>query len=243
MTTAADLIQEALEELQVYAPGQPISSADAARGLSQLNAMIDSWNIEPLACYAVQEQSVVLVPGKSSYTIGTGGDINLPRPQDIITGFGAAYIQDTLGNNFSVEVIQKDRWNTIGNRTTSSQIPDTLFYDPQYPLGIINIFPTPLLSYTVFFDSTLPQQSFSTLQTVLNAPPGYKDAIQKNLTVRLKPFFKVGPIDPYIMEQARLLLGNVKRSNIKPVESIYEKEIVAKGAGSYNIYRDSNNSP
>jgi hypothetical protein len=240
MITAADLIQASLEQLGVYSPGETVSAADMARGLWTLNGMLDAWSIETLLCYAILEQSGVLVPGDASYTIGTGGQFNMVRPQSIIEGFGAAYLQDTLGNNFPVNVIQQDKWNAIGNRvTTTSQIPDTLFYDPQFPLGIINIFPVPLLNYTLYWDSYLQLTQFASLSAQMSFPPGYQDMIQHNLTVRMKPFFKDGQLDPIIIELARETKGAVKRANISPVEAVYENEIVARGAGSYNIYRDA----
>jgi hypothetical protein len=42
-----------------------------------------------------------------------------------------------------MEVVPRDKWNQIGNRssTITSQIPSVLFYDPQFPLGVINVFP------------------------------------------------------------------------------------------------------
>ncbi|MDE2439731.1 MAG: hypothetical protein KGP14_01810 [Betaproteobacteria bacterium] len=239
MTTARDLIQASLEQLGVYSSGETVSDADIERGLWVLNGMLDAWSIESLMCFAILEQSGALVPGKTAYTIGTGGNFNMSRPQDIIEGYGAAYLQDALGNNFPVNVVQKDQWNGIGNRTTTSNIPDTLFYDSQMPLGIINIFPTPLLNYTLFWDSYTPLTQFANLSTVMNFPPGYQDAIQFNLTVRMKPYFNGAQLDPDIKELARETKGNIKRANIKPVEAVYANEIVAKGAGSYNIYRDN----
>ena len=236
MTTARDLIQASLEQLGVYAPGETVSDADMERGLWVLNGMLDSWSNESLACFATLEQSTPLVVNKTAYTVGPGGDINGTRPLKILD---TAYLQDVLGNNFEVRVVEQDVWNSIANRTTTSDVPDTLFYDPQYPLGIVNIFPVPSLDYTLHFDSDMQLSQFPNLSAVMTLPPGYQDALQHNLTVRLKPFFKAGQLDPIIAELASETKGIIKRTNIKPVVAIYDNEIVARGTGNYNIYNDS----
>lgn len=242
MTTAMDIIQAALEEARVYAPGETVSAADSARCLWILNGMMDSWSNDSLACYAVLEQSGVLQPGVAQYTVGAGGVFNVTRPLAILTGLGAAYLQDNLGNNYPVEVVERDVWNTIGNRLTTSQIPDTLFFDPQYPLALINVFPTPSIAYTLFWDSRLQLQEFPTLQTAMSLPLGYQDAIQHNLCVRLKPFFNGAQIDPTIVELARETKAAIKRTNIKMSPATFDPEIVSRAAGTYNIYRDGRGS-
>lgn len=239
MATAQSLIQTALELLGVYASGEVMSAADSSRGLQVLNAMMDSWSNDSLFCYAIQETSFPLVVGQAQYTLGPGGQIDAPRPLKIITGPGAAYIQDTNLNNYPVEVIPRDKWNMIGLRTNTSNIPDTMFYDPQFPLGIINIFPVPLITYTVFFDAYLQLSDFADLTTTMTLPSGYEAAIYSNLAIWMKPFFKDAQIDPIILELASQTKGSIKRTNIRENVAIYDPEIVSRASPTYNIYRDS----
>jgi hypothetical protein len=238
-STAQSLIQTSMELLGVYASGENMTAADSSRGLQVLNAMLDSWSNESLFCYAIQETSFPLVVGQAQYTIGPGGQINAVRPLRIIDGPGAAYIQDTNQNNYPVEVIPRDRWNMIGLRTNTSDIPDTLFYDPQYPLGIINIFPVPLISYLCFFDAYLQFSDFSALTSPMSLPPGYELAIYTNLAIMLKPFFKDAQIDPLIIEMASVSKATIKRNNIRSNTAVYDPEMVSRAAPTYNIYRDA----
>ena len=238
MTTALDLITGALIDLGVYAPGETVTDADAEYCLGKLNDLLDSWSNESLACYANLEQSVVLQVGVSQYTIGSGGMIAAPRPLRIQTGPGAAYITDFNNNVFGVDVIPQDQWNMLGNRTVTSNIPDTIFYDPQYPLGIINVYPTPSIGYTLYFDSYLQLSEFSSLSTTVSFPPGYVRAIKSNLAIEVKPGFKDAQIDPIIVEVASRSIAAIKRSNIKENVAVFDPELIAKGNGSYNIYTD-----
>ncbi len=246
MTTGLDIVTDALEKLGVYAPGETLTDADAERGLTCLNDMLDSWSNESLSCYAILEQSTTLVVGQNAYTIGTSGgaNINATRPLRIIEGPGAAYIQDTNSNNYFMDVLPRDQWNLIGNRgsTITSNVPDKLFYDPQFPLGIINIFPTPNISYTLFWDSYLQLVDLANLATVISLPPGYALALKSNLAVALKPYFAKAQLDPLVQMEAMKSLGNIKRTNIRTNVAVFDPEIVAHASATYNIYRDNNGS-
>lgn len=244
MTTAKDLIQDALERLGVYAPGETISDADAERGLNVLNDMMDSWSNESLTCYAIKEQSGTLVVGKNSYTVGTGGDFAVDRPLKILDGPGTAYILDTNSFKYPVQVVQRDTWNRIAssaNTSVTSNIPDTMFYDPQYPLGIINLFPTPNITYTLYWDSYAPFSDFSSLTAVMSLPPGYKLAIESNLALEISPYFKPDTWSPppLLLRTARLSKANVKRTNSRLNVAVFDPEIVARSSYIYNIYNDS----
>lgn len=240
MTTARDIVQDALEMLGVYAAGETMTDADAERGLTRLNNMMDSWSNESLSCYQILEQSGAMQVGVASYSIGTGGTFNMTRPLRISDAPGSAYLQDTNGNNYPVKVVPRDYWNLIGSRIVTSNVPDTLFYDPQYPLGIINVFPVPTINWTLFWDSFLQLTDFANLSATLSLPPGYELAIKTNLALHLKPYFSVANIDPLVIEQARESKANIKRTNLRPETAKYDPEIVARAQGSYNIYSDRN---
>lgn len=238
MATALDLIQDALEMLGEYAPGEPITAADAARGLSVMNDMLDSWSNESLTCFAILEQSLVFTPGLFSYTIGPGGAVNGTRPISLISGPGSCYILDSNGNQYGVDVITREAWNSRGSRNTNSNFPDVVFYDPQFPLGILNFDPIPNIGYTAYFDSYLQVSDFASLTTPLTLPPGYKLAVTSNLAVMLKPYFKASQIDPLVMQNAVNSKATIKRANIRQNTARYDPEILARAPGIYNIYVD-----
>lgn len=239
MATARDLIQDAFELLGVYAPGEDINTVDGARGLTTLNKMMDSWSNESLTCYAILEQSFALLPGKQSYTIGLpGGSIPQARPIRILEDPGTCFIRDGANNDYPVEVVPRDKWNLIGLKTTQSQIPSVLFYDPQYPLGIINIFPIPSINWTLYFDSYLQMVRFANMTQAMSLPPGYEAAITSNLALWLDPYYLDAQVSPKVATMAGLTLGNIKRTNMRPVEARYDAEIVSRANATWNIWRD-----
>ena len=243
MDTAQSMIQDVLESLKVYAPGVTVNAADSSRVLSCLNQMLDSWSNEHLSCYANLEQSFTLTPGLGVYTIGPTGSptITAPRPLSVTTGPGAAYLMDANNNRYSIDVIEQDQWNQIGLLTEQSDLPDTMFYDPQYPLGIINIFPMPTTAYKIYFDARLQLQDMPNLTTAFSLPPGYMQAIKDNLVIQVWEYFRQGDPPGWRIEKAGKSLGNIKRTNIRQSPSLYDGALIAKAPGNYNIYNDSSN--
>lgn len=237
--TARNLIQSSLRKMQVYAPGETMTDADAEEGLNVLNAMLDSWSNESLSCFAINEQNATLIVGQYQYTIGVGGTFNMQRPLRILESPGTCYVTDGNGERYPVAVIPQDQWNLIGQiQNVNSNLPNVIFYDPQYPLGIINVFPIPNMSYQLYWDSYLQLSDFSDLDAPVVFPPGYKKAIIDCMAKELWPYFLKGDPTKTIMEQAAISLGNIKRTNIRINIAEYDAEIVAKANGTYNIYRD-----
>jgi len=167
--------------------------------------------------------------------------IAAPRPISILTGQGAAYLVDTNSNRYPINVIEQDQWNQIGLLTETSQLPDTMFYNPQFPLGVINIFPTPSIAYTVYFDSRLQLADMANLFQAFSLPPGYMMAIKDGLFLRMWNDYKQGDPPAYRVEMASKSLSALKRNNIKVSPSTYDTAVVSKAQSSYNIYSDSTN--
>lgn len=90
MTTAREVIVDALEKIGVYAPGETVQDADANRALVVLNDMLSAWQEEYLAVYSLSQVVIPTVANVGAYTIGPGATIAKPRPPRIASGPGAA---------------------------------------------------------------------------------------------------------------------------------------------------------
>lgn len=239
MTTASQIITRAGKALGYLGRNEVLNTGDANDGLIAMNAMLDSWSNEKLMSFFTLERSFLLIVGQQTYTIGSGGYINSTRPFDIIR----AFIRDVNNLDYPIRVVPMDVWNDIGQKTITSQIPNTLFYDPQYPLGVINIFPTPLLGYTVFFDSTSDQIDLSALTTSISLPVGYERAYVLNLALELMnvgfPCMLDDKSFATLVANAKEAKANIKRANIKEVIAEYDPAVVSRSQATYNIYSDS----
>jgi hypothetical protein len=238
MTTVSQILTRAGQALGYTGRGEVLSAADANDGLAAFNAMLDSWSGEGLASYANQTISTPLVIGTQSYTIGSGGTINTTRPDNILQ----AWIRDSSNLDFPMSIVPQNEWNDIVMKGNTSQIPQVLFYDSQYPLGIVYVFPVPLIGYTLFFNAIIQQATFSSLPMSLTAPPGYERAYILNLALEL-----VGAGFPCLLNDRDYLTlvsnaseakANIKRKNIKEVVAEYDTAVLGVGV-PYNIYNDS----
>lgn len=237
-----DIITRAMKALKVLGATEVPSASEANDGLVAFNSMLDSWSLDNLFAYEVEESSFPLVAGTAQYSIGIGGVINQQRPLDIVQ----AYIRDSNNNNFGMSILTRERWNYIGNRgpTITSQIPTVLFYDPQYPLAYINVFPTPLLAYTCFFSNTRNQVTSAALTTNINMPPGYERAYVFNLAVEMASQFgfeipAAGPGQRSIVDLAEESRAAIKTQNTQEVIANYDGSIVSRSYATYNIFSDS----
>lgn len=234
-----DIATDAFQKIGYYALGETIDDADAQLALRVGNDMLDSWSNESLTCFAILEQSVLMVPGIARYTIGPGGAINGPRPIRLIGGPGSAYLMDTNGNKYGVEVVPQDRWNMVtSNSLVDANVPIYIFYDPQNPLGIINVWPVPNIGWTLYFDSYLQLIDFGNIDSPLSFPPGYKKAIQDCLAVELWPYCFKSEVSSTVVELAMKSKGNIKRSNIRENVAIYDAGLISKSGQVYNVYTD-----
>lgn len=236
--TAGDIIQDALELLGVYSPGMTVTAADSSRCLSVLDDMMDVWSNESLACFVWLTQTFTLIPNQFIYTVGPGGDIDGTRPLRVSDAAGAAYLLDTNNNKYLMDVVDQMTWNIRTTATANSDLPDTLYFLPSFPLGQIQIWPTPTTGYTCSFLSYAQLGDFATLQSPFSLPPGYKRAITTNLCLSLKPYFANSQIDPLIVKEASETKASVKRNNMRTQIAVFDPELVSRGQQVYDIFND-----
>lgn len=82
-TNALTIITKSLQDLTILAQGEIPSPEIQQDVLSRLNAMVAGWRTQYGTVTAVQRTVFPLVNNKQTYTIGLGGDFNVPRPETI----------------------------------------------------------------------------------------------------------------------------------------------------------------
>lgn len=238
MAQANDFITRGMKALGSLGRTEVPSAQDFTDGLYCYNQLLESWSTEGLMSYATLQRSFSLTANTQSYTIGSGGVINVDRPIDITQ----AFVRDSNGQDHPLTIVSREVWNNIGLKTNTSEYPHTLFYDSTYPLGVIYVFPVPTAARTVFYDSVLNQVTASTGTVSISMPPGYERTFVSNLALELMangfPCLLNDRQLAALIKAAQEGKANIKRANIKEVLSALDPALTAHG-GVYNIYTDN----
>lgn len=185
MPTALELIQGALRKIGEFAPGETLPASDSTAALELLNGLLDIWSNEKLAVYNNVENIFTLTPGKNVYTVGTGGEINIPRPLRVTNMYTRL---TTTGSavDFPCAEISGDKYTAIGLKSQPGPWPKMAYYNTGYPLAQLYFWPVPNAGgeFHLWTDMVLTTLALS---DQIQLPQGYYLALQYNLAVILAP--------------------------------------------------------
>jgi hypothetical protein len=211
-TTARDLIEASLRELGVLAEGETASAAGADDALDALNALIDQWAAEKLTIYAVTRTTATLTASQTSFTVGSGGNINIARPVHI-ERIGFIDTSTTPDTEYPLESLTEDAWANIRLKAQTAEFPQVYYYSPTFPTGTLYPWPIPTnasLQWAVYHWAALSE--LSGLTTAFSLPPAYERMIVKQLAVDLAPSYEKEPSGT-LVRQAQDAMAVVKRAN------------------------------
>jgi hypothetical protein len=231
------VITPALKEVGVLAIGETATAEDANDCLTALNQLIDQWAAERLMVYTTTRTTWTITASDGSYTVGSGGDINIAWPRYVD---GISYVDTSPDPDHETPLsrLTEDAYAAIAAKALTSTLPTDFYYNPTYPLGALSLFPIPTSSTLtgVIYHPTAVT-SFAALTTSVSLPPGYERMLRKNLATEVAPMFG-RQVDQLLMKQAQDSKEVVKRSNKRLMDMSFERGALIGGGGSYNIYRD-----
>jgi len=232
MTTVYDVVVSALQNLGAIALEETPTAGEANDALKTLNNMIATWNTENLLVYNITENVFPFVAGQASYTLGTGGDFNIPRPVKI----DLAYSRDSQGNDYAMGVTDSpDMYASIVSKYTQSTFPTFLYDNGNFPLKTITFWPVPQdASYSAVLWCWGAIASFASLSDTVSLPPGYNLALEYNLSVLLAP--KYGrPVSDDLKALALSSKAQLKRINYSIKEMVFDPSMTGQGI-VFNYY-------
>lgn len=213
ITTPVDLISLALKTAGVIGVGQTPDAADTFDCFLILNAMIAQWNRQRYLIYTLEDVGFVST-GAQSYTVGIGGQFNIPRTDSLET----CYVRLLTGsptNPFDyplTRIYSREDYSDITLKYMTA-FPGAYYFDSEYPMGDLYVWPIPAAGqfeiHIVVKDWIL---QFPSLTTPINLPPEYIDALLWNLSVRIRPLFQM-QVDPAIVALAKVSLNVIRQAN------------------------------
>lgn len=231
--TALRLITNALRTLGVIASGETIDADQAQDGLESLNELLEQWRLDALMVYQIVRSVQSTTAGQATYTIGTGGQWNIPRPVRIEA---AAFRRASDGLEHPMRVILEQDYREIALRNTQSTWPYWIHIDGGYPLRTATLYPVPSVGEQVVLYVWGVLSSVASTNTSIDLPPGYQGALRYNLAVWLAPEYGVA-IPPEIATLAISTKAAIQTMNWRPEQMGVDPALVC-GGGSYTILDD-----
>lgn len=170
------LIRDTLQEVNAIGIGDTPDAATNQFVFARLVRLFDNWNVEKAGAYASDTLTFTLIPVTNPHTIGPGGDWEADtRPIQIETA--ELILSDAdIPVRQPITIRDKFWWSALSVPTLETSIPTDLYYNPQWELGQVFLWPVPTTAYDV---SLLVRLSFVdiALDDTIWLPPGYLDAV------------------------------------------------------------------
>lgn len=237
MTTGLDIAKKGLKTAGVIGLGMQPLAEDTNDAFNALNNMISEWQLKKFLVYHLVDSSVMST-GALSYSVGVGGNINLPWRPDRIE---AAYIRQfpTGGNavDTPMRVLEaREDYAMIQNKTLQG-FPYVIWYDADFPLG--HIFPYPVPTTGLYETHILTKgvlARFANPAAVYTFPPEYLAALEFNLANRIRVGYRMGE-DPHLSKMCSASLRTIRGANAQIKRLTIPDELAGRG-GRYDVLTD-----
>ena len=164
--------------------------------------------------------------GASSYTIGSGGDLNTAWPVEI-----KGAVVDT---DYNCKIIGEARYRAL-NMSSGGGSANNLWYNPVYPLGVL--YPWPTGGSSMVIDSLKALLEPVTITTEIEFPPSYDAAIRWNLIIWLSIEFGKA-ISPLTLKLAEDSKDVIKSKNMANQINAVDLSHIGRSGGHYDINGD-----
>lgn len=214
MTTVLDLITASLQDLGAIALGEVPTAAEGQACLNALNNMVEQWNTESLIVYNIAPQLFAYVAGQASYTMGTGGDFNADRPVTIESAYNRGNAGMPNEVDYPIYVTNNyEEYSDIITKRIETTLPLIVYYNGDVPLQTLTFWPIPVdTTYAPYLWFWTKITNFALISDTITLPPGYKRALQKNLSLEVAPAYG-STVSPLLERQAVESKGQIKRIN------------------------------
>lgn len=169
--------------------------------------------------------STVATPQIFNFTVP--GDFKIERPLRIQNSF-TRIVTQAPGLDYPIEMVDQDRYTSIGYKAIGAPWPIMAWYNPTMPLGTIYFYQSPSQAgeLHLFTDNILTD--FSSLTTDVLLPKGYSRAFKWNLCKELCAVNRY-PITPLIERMAKESYDYIKSLNTTPVPRANYDAILMQG--------------
>lgn len=197
--TVSDLVSNALIDIGVLGQGQTAAGTTANFALGKLNRLIDSWKNNRLLVFTITRVTWTIASGTATYTVGSGGTINIARPPTMnMQGSNVRFIDTSVSSTQEIDLwpLTDDAYQAIVDKSQAGTYPSNWYYNPTYtssaaPYGTLALWPVPdNANLTGVFYAPVAAATVALADT-LALPPGYERFYETNLGLELTTSYPV----------------------------------------------------
>lgn len=237
--TWADLCTLALKRLGYLQADETPSASDAAHTFQTLQVLINGLGTERGTMYEVRRSTWTIVSGTGTYTVGSGGDVDIARPVFV----QAINFIDTSQDpdlEMPLGLLTDDAYQAIPQKSLTAVYPSYAYYNPTYgddghaTLTFWQIPTSTTLEGAIYAPVAVVEPSTSS--ATISLPPGYLRYLRDTLAIEVAPDF-AAQVTPDLIESARVATADIKRANIRLFDLYVDAALApAPGFRRANIY-------
>jgi hypothetical protein len=208
VTTANQIIGQALGLIAVRTANDPVSGADAALCFERLNTLVDALKISPLMSWATTTVTATIASGTQTTTIGpTGVIVVAERPIRIESAFYTAG-----GLDYPMEEMTQDEYDAIALKAINGIGPDYFHYNAGLLNGTLSLYPRPSTSIVLSLNVLTQISEFADLTTDYDLAPGYRRHLAYLLAAEVCPDFE-RDLTPRVAQEVANSRRTIERMN------------------------------
>lgn len=238
MTTWTQIVNLALRDSGVAPAGLTPNAQMQQDALFRMQMMIDEWRANRLYVYHLVDLPLICTDGKQSYTVGPGGDFNVPREPNVEDAFLRQVVPSTgTPVDFPLFVTRtRQDYDQIRLKSLRASPSSMLFYDAGWPLGAVYPWPIPSSNFELHIIMRAVLDNYWMDPTLtINLPNEYNRAIYANLVVNLCAAHRK-PVHKVFERMATVTMKTIKRANTQ-VPLLQQPQGLTRGP-KYNIFSD-----
>lgn len=210
-SAVSDLINGAFRSFGYLGQGAALTAADSYNAFEALNDLVDEANNDRLMIWEIARNVFPLTPGTMTYTLGTGGTFNTPRPPKI-DRISVLLTMNNPAQEIPINVLDDEEWQNVTIKTGfQSAFPVMCYPDNNFPLNNLSFWPTPSAQCSCVIYAWSVIAAFTGLSQIVAFPPGYKNFLRYGLAIRMAPEygFEASPTIHKLYADARMMIKSV----------------------------------
>lgn len=194
--TAADMIQNAADELGVAALGSALTSTEKTKALTRLNSMLKSWQMQGVNLWREDEVSVTVTADTTPTTLDAG----------VRQVFSARFV-DSDDNERQLGQWERADYYSLPDKTTEGD-PTIFYVERERDALKLYVWPVPTSNSTIKIDCERIVETITVDTETVDVPQHAYEAVWVNLAARLIPMFGVARTGP---ETAQFVAGRAQQ--------------------------------